>query len=114
MRNALIPYVTVIGLQVRFLLGGVVVVEKIFGVPGIGSLMVDAIFARDFQLVQACAVAFLGGHMRQLDGRPCVHIARSSQGAMMISGRGMKSCGRCLADLISVRGWDWHSWHSLQ
>lgn len=59
MRNALIPYVTVIGLQVRFLLGGVVVVEKIFGVPGIGSLMVDAIFARDFQLVQACAVAFL-------------------------------------------------------
>lgn len=59
MRNALIPYVTVIGLQVRFLLGGVVVVEKIFGVGGIGSLMVDAIFARDFLVVQACAFTFL-------------------------------------------------------
>ena len=59
LRNALIPFVTIVGLQVRFLLGGVVVIEKIFGVPGVGSLMVDAIFARDYLLVQACAVTFL-------------------------------------------------------
>jgi peptide/nickel transport system permease protein len=58
-RNALIPYVTVIGLQVRYLLGGTVVVEKIFGVNGVGSLMVDAAFARDYPLVQACALVFL-------------------------------------------------------
>jgi len=58
-RNALIPYVTVIGLQIRYLLGGTVVVERIFGVPGIGALMVDAAFARDYAVVQACALTFL-------------------------------------------------------
>lgn len=58
-RNALIPFVTVVGLQIRFLLGGVVVIERIFGVPGIGSLMVDAAFARDYLVVEACAVVFL-------------------------------------------------------
>ena len=58
-RNALIPYVTVIGLQVRYLLGGVVVIERIFGIPGVGSLMVDAAFGRDYPVVQACAITFL-------------------------------------------------------
>ncbi|MEO7135374.1 MAG: ABC transporter permease [Vicinamibacterales bacterium] len=58
-RNALIPYVTIIGLQVRYILGGVVVIERIFGVPGIGSLMVDAGFARDYPVVLACTVVFL-------------------------------------------------------
>jgi peptide/nickel transport system permease protein len=59
LRNALIPYVTVIGLQVRYLLGGTVVVERIFGIPGVGALMVDAAFGRDYPLVQACALTFL-------------------------------------------------------
>jgi peptide/nickel transport system permease protein len=58
-RNALIPYVTVIGLQVRYLLGGTVVIERIFGVPGIGAMMVDGAFGRDYPLVQACALTFL-------------------------------------------------------
>jgi peptide/nickel transport system permease protein len=58
-RNALIPYVTSVGLQARYLLGGVVVVERVFGVPGIGSVMVDAAFARDYGVVQGCAVVFL-------------------------------------------------------
>jgi peptide/nickel transport system permease protein len=61
MRNALIPYVTVIGLQIRYLLGGTVIIERIFGIPGIGNLMVDAAFARDFPVVQACALVFLLG-----------------------------------------------------
>lgn len=59
LRNAAIPYVTVIGLQVRYLLGGTVVIERIFGIPGVGALMVDAAFARDYPLVQACALTFL-------------------------------------------------------
>jgi peptide/nickel transport system permease protein len=58
-RNALIPYVTAIGLQARYLLGGVVVIERVFGVPGIGSVMIDAAFARDYGVVQGCAVVFL-------------------------------------------------------
>jgi peptide/nickel transport system permease protein len=59
LRNALVPYLTVVGLQIRYLLGGVVVIERIFGIPGIGSLMVDAAFGRDYPLVQACTVVFL-------------------------------------------------------
>lgn len=58
-RNALIPYVTIIGLQIRYLLGGVVVIERIFGIQGIGSLMVDAAFGRDYPTVLACTVVFL-------------------------------------------------------
>jgi peptide/nickel transport system permease protein len=58
-RHALIPYITVIGLQVRYLFGGTVIIERVFGIPGVGSLMVDAGFARDFPVVQACALAFL-------------------------------------------------------
>jgi len=59
LRNALIPYVTVIGLQVRYLLGGTVVIERVFGIPGVGSLMVDAAFGRDYPVVQACALTYL-------------------------------------------------------
>jgi peptide/nickel transport system permease protein len=50
---------TIIGLQIRYILGGVVVIERIFGVPGVGSLMVDAGFARDYPVVQACTIVFL-------------------------------------------------------
>jgi peptide/nickel transport system permease protein len=60
-RNALIPYVTVLGLQIRYLLGGTVVIERIFGIPGVGNLLVDAAFGRDFPIVQACALLFLVG-----------------------------------------------------
>lgn len=59
-RNSIIPFIVVIGLQVRYLLGGVVIIERIFGINGIGSLMVEAAFARDYFVVQACAVVFLG------------------------------------------------------
>ncbi|MDO9523972.1 MAG: ABC transporter permease [Gemmobacter sp.] len=59
-RNSIIPFIVVIGLQVRYLLGGVVIIERIFGINGIGSLMVEAAFARDYYVVQACAVVFLG------------------------------------------------------
>lgn len=58
-RNALIPYLTIIGLQIRYILGGVVLIERIFGVPGLGSLMVDAAFGRDYPIVLACTVVFL-------------------------------------------------------
>jgi len=52
LRNALIPTVTMIGLQLGFLLGGAVVVETVFAWPGIGMLVVDSIFARDYPVVQ--------------------------------------------------------------
>jgi ABC-type dipeptide/oligopeptide/nickel transport system permease component len=52
-RNMLIPVVTVIGLQMGNLLGGAVITETVFAWPGIGRLLVDAIFQRDYPLVQA-------------------------------------------------------------
>jgi ABC-type dipeptide/oligopeptide/nickel transport system permease component len=53
LKNALIPTVTVIGLQVGFLIGGAIVVETLFAMPGIGSFGVDAIIKRDYPQVQA-------------------------------------------------------------
>jgi peptide/nickel transport system permease protein len=54
LKNALIPVVTVVGLQFGFLLEGAVIVEVIFAWPGIGRLLVDSIFARDFPVIQGC------------------------------------------------------------
>lgn len=58
MRNALLPTVTVIGLEIGSLFGGAVLVENVFAWPGVGSLMVDAIHHRDYPLVQ-CIVLVL-------------------------------------------------------
>ncbi|MEE9516326.1 MAG: nickel ABC transporter permease [Candidatus Adiutricales bacterium] len=52
LKNALIPVVTMLGLQIAMLFGGALVVETIFAIPGLGRLIVDAIFARDFPMVQ--------------------------------------------------------------
>ena len=52
LRNALIPTVTVVGLQLGTLLGGAVITETVFALPGVGRLAVDAILARDFPVVQ--------------------------------------------------------------
>jgi len=58
LRNALIPTVTVVGLQVGVLLGGNMIVETVFGWPGLGRLVVDAIFQRDFPLVQGAVMVY--------------------------------------------------------
>jgi peptide/nickel transport system permease protein len=58
LRNALIPTVTVIGLQVGVLLGGNMIVEAVFGWPGLGRLVVNAIFQRDFPLVQGAVMVY--------------------------------------------------------
>jgi len=56
LRNALIPVLTVAGLQFGFLLGGAIIVEQVFGLPGIGRLVLQGIFARDLPLVQGAVV----------------------------------------------------------
>jgi len=57
LRNALIPIVTVLGLQFGALLAGAIVTEKIFSWPGIGRLTIDAISSRDYYVVQGCVMA---------------------------------------------------------
>lgn len=54
LRNAMIPIVTVVGLQVGGLLSGAIITESIFDWPGLGSLLLDGIYARDYTLVQGC------------------------------------------------------------
>lgn len=58
LRNALIPTVTVVGLQVGSLLGGNMIVETVFSWPGLGRLVVKAIFERDFPLVQSAVMVY--------------------------------------------------------
>jgi peptide/nickel transport system permease protein len=53
LRNALIPIVTIIGLEFGHLMGGAVITETIFSVPGVGRLAADSIFQRDFPVLQA-------------------------------------------------------------
>lgn len=59
--NALLPIVTVIALQFGALLGGAVLTETIFSWPGMGRLLVDSIFARDYPVVQGCVLLFSVG-----------------------------------------------------
>ncbi|WP_404350297.1 ABC transporter permease subunit [Sutcliffiella horikoshii] len=58
LRNALIPVVTMTGLQFGFLIGGAVVVEQVFAWPGLGSYLVDSILARDYPVIQALILLF--------------------------------------------------------
>ena len=60
MRNALLPVVTVIGLEFAFLLGGLLVTEQVFNLNGIGKLMVDAVVRRDYTMTQALIMLVAG------------------------------------------------------
>lgn len=53
MKNALIPVITVMGLQIAFIFGGSVLIETVFNIPGIGRLMTQSVMEQDFQVVQA-------------------------------------------------------------
>jgi peptide/nickel transport system permease protein len=58
LRNAVIPAVTVLGINIGFLIGGTLIVEEVFSVDGVGYLMINSIFQRDFPVVQAIALLF--------------------------------------------------------
>jgi peptide/nickel transport system permease protein len=56
LRNALLPVLTVLGMQFGSLLGGAVITETVFNWPGIGSLLVESIQRRDYPVVQGCVL----------------------------------------------------------
>ena len=60
-RNSLIPTINLLGVNVGWLIGGTVVVESVFSVPGLGSLLVSSIFARDYLVVQAVTLVLALG-----------------------------------------------------
>jgi len=61
LKNALIPVVTVLGLQLGTLIGGAVITEYVFALPGVGRLVVDAVFARDYPTVQGVVLLIAAG-----------------------------------------------------
>lgn len=58
LRNALIEMLTILAVNLGFLIGGAVIVEQVFDVPGLGQLLVQSIFTRDFPMIQALALVF--------------------------------------------------------
>ncbi|KPJ81824.1 MAG: hypothetical protein AMS17_19315, partial [Spirochaetes bacterium DG_61] len=58
LRNSLIAMITVLGVNVGFLISGAVVIENIFALPGLGSLLVSSILARDYPVIQALTLVF--------------------------------------------------------
>lgn len=60
LRNSVIPAVSIVGVNMGYLVGGTLVIEKVFAIPGIGSMLIDSISARDFPSVQAVALFVAG------------------------------------------------------
>ncbi|PON13608.1 hypothetical protein C2W62_33475 [Candidatus Entotheonella serta] len=60
LKNAALPIVTIIGVGVALLIGGVVVTESVFAIPGLGRLTVDAILHRDYPVIQGIILVFSG------------------------------------------------------
>ena len=58
LRNAAVPIVTVIGLGIALLIGGVVVTESVYNIPGLGRLVLDAVLARDYPIIQGLILFF--------------------------------------------------------
>jgi peptide/nickel transport system permease protein len=58
LRNALIATLTVLAVNLGWLIGGAVVIEKVFDIPGLGQLLVDSIFTRDFPILQGLTLVF--------------------------------------------------------
>ncbi|WP_377828093.1 ABC transporter permease [Bradyrhizobium lupini] len=63
LKNAAVPIVTVVGTGVGLLIGGVVITETVFNIPGIGRLVVDAIARRDYPIIQGVVIVFSGVYM---------------------------------------------------
>ena len=63
LRNALLPVVTIIGLQLGALLSGAVLTETVFGLAGVGTMLFEAITARDFPVIQGFVVIIATGYV---------------------------------------------------
>jgi peptide/nickel transport system permease protein len=63
LRNASVPILTIIGIGVGLLIGGAVVTESVFAIPGLGRLTVEAVLSRDFPVIQALILLFSAGYV---------------------------------------------------
>ena len=63
LRNALLPVITVAGMQFGALLGGAIITEKVFGRPGLGTLIYESIQQRDYPVIQGCVLVVAVGYV---------------------------------------------------
>jgi peptide/nickel transport system permease protein len=63
LKNAAVPIVTIIGIGIALLIGGAIVTETVFAIPGIGRLTVDAILRRDYPIIQGVILLFSGAYV---------------------------------------------------
>ena len=63
LKNASVPIVTVIGIGIALLIGGAVVTESVFAIPGLGRLTVDAILRRDYPIIQGVILLFSAAYV---------------------------------------------------
>jgi peptide/nickel transport system permease protein len=63
LKNAAVPIVTVIGIGIALLIGGAIVTETVFAIPGIGRLTVDSILRRDYPIIQGVVLVFSGAYV---------------------------------------------------
>ena len=91
LRNALLPVVTIIGIEAAFLVGGLIVTETVFNIPGVARFLVEAIRWRDYPIVQnlVMLIAFVRGR-RQFPGR---HGLRGPRPAHQV--RGLRAAHGC-------------------
>jgi peptide/nickel transport system permease protein len=63
LRNAAVPIVSIVGIGIALLIGGVVVTESVFNLPGLGRLVVDSVLARDYPVIQGVIIVFGGAYV---------------------------------------------------
>ena len=98
LRNALVPIVTVLGLTTALLIGGAVVTETVFGLPGVGNLVVSAVLRRDYPVIQGALLGG-GGDLRghQLPDRPALSADRSARRLLSERCKPPSPCASCFA-----------------
>jgi peptide/nickel transport system permease protein len=87
LKNASVPIVTVIGIGIALLIGGAVVTESVFAIPGLGRLTVDAILRRDYPLIQGLVLLFSFVYV-------LVNLASTSSTRFSIRGSGIERADR--------------------
>ena len=93
LKNAAVPIVTVIGIGVALLIGGAVVTESVFAIPGLGRLTVDAILRRDYPVIQGVVLLFSFVYVLvNLIDRSALHAARSEDPLLSAAIRDHSPC----------------------
>ncbi len=85
LKNALIPILTVLGLTAALLISGAVVTETVFGLPGVGNLVVSAVLRRDYPVIQGALLVIAGLYVLVNFGIDMLYLLIDPQGALLMA-----------------------------